>query len=225
MLLVEASETVFPAIFSLRRSRLERHAVPISVYCACAEEEFLRSQDRVKDLVESGYGLLTVDSNGNVLLRNACVPIQQIIHREIFEEELRGLPMSMKRRMGESFRKYSANPPSGVTDVTEVFEGVVLKAAAAARKANWLTANEARGPVAGVLQNMHGKNQFQNARAAIGSAQGYISQWRNLSHHFPKNQKAAGKKYRDCRHAFLEGLKQIANFKESMSNIGLNYRL
>lgn len=225
LVIAETSETVFPAMFNLRRAKLEKYTVPVSVYSVCAEEEFLKSQDAVKELVEAGYGLVTVDVSGASHVRQECVPIQQIIYREIFNEEIKSLPRSIRQRLAESFQRYSHIPPSGVTDITEVMEGVIVKAGAAAKKKSWLTNAEVKVDVAALLKNMQAKPQFGGALGAIGSAQGFMSEWRNANHHFPKNAAAAAKRYRDCRHGFLEGLRQIKNFKEAMSNIGLSFRL
>lgn len=225
LIIVEASETVYPAMFTLRRSKMEKYAVPVSVYCTCTEDEFLKHQGRVKDLVDAGYGLVTLDANGDTHTRAECVPVQQIIYREMFDEEIKPLPRGVRQRLAESFHRYTHNPPSGVTDITEVMEGIIIKAGVAAKKKGWLSNAEVKVDVATLLKNMQAKPQFGGALAVIGSAQGYISQWRNLSHHFPKNAAAAAKKYRDCRHAFIEGLKQIENFRTAMSNIGLAYRL
>jgi len=79
LIVVEASESVFPAIFNLRRSKLEKIAIPVSVYCVCTEEEFLKSQQLAKELIDAGYGLVTVDGTGAAHTRAECVPIQQKI--------------------------------------------------------------------------------------------------------------------------------------------------
>lgn len=225
LIIVEASESVYPAMFNLRRTRLEKYPVPVSVYSICTEEEFLRAQGTFKDLVEAGYGLITLDVDGKTHTRAEGVPIQQIIYREQFNDEIKALPKGVRGRLAESFRRYTHNPPSGVSDITEVMEGIIVKAGAAAKSKGWLTAAEAKADVAVLLKTMQSKPQFAGAAAAIGAAQGYVSQWRNLSHHFPKNANAAAKKYKDCKHAFIEGLKQINNFRTDMSKIGLSYRL
>jgi hypothetical protein len=211
---------------------MEKYPVPVRAVCVCPEEEFLRKQEEFKDMNAAGYGVITVDGQGDCHVRCEGVPIQQIIHRELFDDELRGLPKGVRQRLVEAFTKYAHSPPSGVADVTEVMEGVIVKAVGAAKRKGWLTGNEARGDIAKLLINMQDKKkpdsdqkQFGPALAAIGSAQGYMSQWRNASHHFPKNAKAAAKKYRDCRHGFIEGIKQINNFRTAMGNLGLTFRL
>ncbi|WP_205287599.1 hypothetical protein, partial [Luteibacter jiangsuensis] len=56
----------------------------------------------------------------------------------------------------------------------------------------------------------------------IGTAGGGRSQYRNTAHHTPKSKEQAAKKYRDCRHGFLEGLRKIPLFRNAMRNLGLS---
>ena len=49
----------------------------------------------------------------------------------------------------------------------------------------------------------------------------FVKECRNLTHHWPKNKKAAHKKYADCRHHFLDGLRTIQAFRTAMKAEGL----
>jgi hypothetical protein len=104
-----------------------------------------------------------------------------------------------------------------------VFEGMVLKAGRDAAKKKIIKTSEAKpGAPAKTLEALLNTPQCRNAAAAIGGAQSYISMYRNTAHHFPKNKKQALKKYRDCRHGFLDGLKKVQQFREAMKNSGLS---
>ena len=112
-----------------------------------------------------------------------------------------------------------------MTDITEVVEGMVLKAGreAASSTRQWIRPNEAKpGFSAGTLDALSNAPACAPARAAIGGVRGYIDQYRNTSHHFPKDKRQSYIKYRDCRHAFLDGIKQIQRFRLSLKNIGLS---
>jgi hypothetical protein len=43
-----------------------------------------------------------------------------------------------------------------------------------------------------------------------------------MSHHFPKNPKKAAQKYRECRHGFLEGIRQVKGFRAAMKSVNIN---
>lgn len=223
LLAVEVSESVYPMILNLRRVDLEQLQFPISVYSVCPEEVYIRDQAEAKRLMNHGYGLVTIDANGVATRRASSIPILQQIYIGEFHHELEGLPSKYRQRLARSYEAYCQNAPLGVSDITEVMEGMVLKAGQAAVKRGWLANNQVRaGASAATLGAMQGAPQFGAQAASVGGAQSYISVWRNTSHHFPKNRSKAAQKYRACRHGFLEGIRQIKAFREGMRNLGLN---
>lgn len=220
---VEPSETPYPLIFRLRLADILNLQEPVAIYCVCPEEAYLKDQPEAKALIADGYGLLTVATDGSVLRRASSIPLIQRITTKEFNAELTGLPSKLKRRLAESFDRYQHNAPSGNADVAEVMEGLVLKAGRDSVRKKWITKSDARpGAPADTLLAMLKVPQCKNAAAAIGAAQGYISMYRNMSHHFPKDKKQAAKKYRDCRHGFIEGLKKVHVFRRAMRDIGLS---
>lgn len=222
VVLAEASETPYPIIFRLRRTDVLQLQMPISIYCVCPEEAYLEEQAEVKELRAHGYGLLTVAANGTVQNRFSSIPIVQQIPDAEFRQEITGLPPKIKRSVSEAFDLYNHNSPAGVSNITEVFEGVILKAAREAVKKTWLKAKDAKpGATAATLAAMSLAPQFANCAAAIGGAQAYVSRYRNTAHHFPKNKKQAHRKYRDCRNAFVNGIKEVQDFRTAMKNVGL----
>ena len=222
-ILVEVSESPYPLILNIRRTDIIKVQMPIAVYCACPEEAYLAQQSDAKRLMNDGYGLLTVAADGSAQRRSGCIPLLQQITKEEFLADIKGLPGKFRTRLAESFERYNANAPSGLVDITEVMEGLVLKAGRDAVTQTWIDKKDAKpGAPAKTLQAMQAAPQFQNVSAAIGAAQGYISMYRNISHHFPKDRKQAAKKYRDCRHGFLEGLKKIVFFRDALRGLGLS---
>jgi hypothetical protein len=219
--MVEVSEKPYPMIFSLRRVEVEQLPIPVSIYSVCPEEAYLDDQAESKRLMSHGYGLLTVDASGFVQKRNGCIPIIQQISDQEFKSEIKELPVKIRQRLAESFERYNQNAPTGATDISEVLEGFIIKAAKEGVAKAWIV-NSDTGTIAKTLQAMSTTAQFDGAAAAIGATRGYISMYRNANHHFPKNRKQAAIKYRDCRHAFLDGLKKVIQFRQAMKNIGLS---
>ncbi|SFI18269.1 hypothetical protein [Methylobacterium brachiatum] len=221
--IAEVSEKPYPLILSMRRSAIIQLDMPISVYSVCPEESYLANQAEFKRLTADGFGLITVDANGNAQPRSRAIPLIQQITEVEFAADIKGLPVKLRKRLAESFDHYNHSPPTGAADVAEVMEGLVLKAGREAAAKNWIPASEAKpGASQKTLIAMQGSVQCKNAAAALGAAQGFISMYRNLNHHFPKDRKQAAKKYRDSRHGFLEGLKKVGFFRDQMRNIGLS---
>lgn len=219
----EVSEGPYPLILTMRRLDILKLQMPVSVYSVCTEEAYLTQQADAKRLMNDGYGLLTVDAEGNVQKRSSTIPLLQQINDEEFHSELKGLPQKLRTRLAESFDRYKHNAPSGSADIAEVMEGLILKAGREAAKKKWILASEAKpGAPAATLAAMQKSPQCQSILAAIGGAQSYISMYRNLNHHFPKDKKQAARKYRDCRHGFLEGLKKVVFLRESLRKITLS---
>lgn len=221
--LVEVSETPYPAILGMRRTDIEDLQIPIAVFCACPEEAYLADQANAKRLIGHGFGLITIAADGQAQRRANCIPLIQRISEEEFKNEVRALPSAIRRRLVEAFDRYNHSAPTGVADVAEVLEGFILKAGREAAKKTWIQQNQARpGQPAATLDAMQAAPQFAASMAAIGSVRGYVAEYRNTSHHFPKDKAQAARKYRECRHAFLDGLKRVSSFRSSMRERGLS---
>ena len=104
-------------------------------------------------------------------------------------------------------------------------EGLGIQAAKDAAAKGWITNAQANGPIAAALDAMYTAQECKNARGAIGGLRHYIQTYRNLSHHWPKNKKKAFEKYAECRHAFLDGIRQMVQFRQAMRNIALSGNL
>ena len=225
---VEPSENApFPVIFRRRHSEILQYPEPISVYSVCPEEAALRQGDQaeLKRMLDLGFGLITVSATGDAYRQKLAVPLVQVISTQAFRDATSKFPQTIKRRVNLAFEAYQLQPTGGVTNLTEVVESLVVKARDEAINKNFVTRNDAGATVAAALDALYDASQFKNARAAIGGARSYISEYRNLSHHFPRNKAEARKKFVETRHAFLEGLKLIPNFRKGMKNAGLTGNL
>ncbi len=223
----EVSETPYPAILRLRHAEVMAFQEPIAVYCVCPEDVYLRkeSQPDVRLLRAHGYGLITVDAEGNATKRHGCIPLIQFITDTDFQQQIDGLPKKWRARLSESYEKYLVNAVSGVQDVSEVLEGLALSAAKGAARKRWATASLASQGLADMLDGLSGIPECKSARAAIGGVRSYVKQYRNPSHHYPRNKKEAVKKYRGAQHGFRDGIRQIHSFRAAMAGIGLNLSL
>jgi hypothetical protein len=225
---VEFSEdSPYPRILRMRLPDVLHFPEPIAVYVVCPEQVALNAanQKSIADLENHGFGLVTVDQAGVAWRRFAAVPLSQVISNADYKSELQGLTPRQKERIAQAYEDYKNKPAIGVTSLTEVVEGLALQAAKEAAKKQWIEAALARGNVADALDAMFQCNSCRNARGAIGGVRGYIADHRNLSHHWPKNKKRAKQRYTECRLAFVEGIRQMRNFRTAMRNIGLSGNL
>jgi hypothetical protein len=219
--IAEVSEKPYPMIFHLRRVDVEHLLQPISIYCVCPEEAYLEDQAEAKKLMEHGYGLLTVDADGKVQLRASCIPVIQIVASKFFDSEIKGMPLKIRQRLAEAYQNYLHSAPSGSSGISEILEGLIVRAAKDAVARKWISKSDTKN-LADALDAMVASPQCKNALAALGAVRGYVSMYRNANHHFPKNRKQAAQKYLDCRHSFLDGLKKVRQFRDAMRTLGFS---
>lgn len=225
---VEFSEdSPYPKILRMRHPDVLQFPEPIAVYAVCPEQVALdaANQKDVRDLEDHGYGLVTINQDGVARRRFVAVPLSQVISNADYKAELQGLSPKQKERIALAFEDYKNKPATGVTTLTEVVEGLAKQAAKEAAKKEWITVAEAKGNVADALDAMFQCNSCKNARGAIGGVRSYIANYRNMSHHWPKNKKKAKQRYTECRLAFIEGIRQMRNFRNAMKAIGLSGNL
>ena len=226
---VEPSETgPYPRILELKNAEVRNFQQPIAIYAVCPENMISKSdqQSDMKRLQSHGFGLITVDPNGQAHRMFSASPLIQFIPQAEFKGEAVGLSKKIRQRVSEAFDEYNSNPLSGVRCISEVLEGLVMQAGKDAKKKGYLKDNPLPdGSVANVLDALHDVKQCKYARASIGGVRGYIHDYRNTSHHWPTSKKKAYEKYTNCRHAFLDGIKKVKTFRAAMKNVGLSGNL
>lgn len=225
---VEPSESgPYPRILELKASEVRLFPQPISIYAVCPEESLLGASQgqELKRLEADGFGLITVDASGTAKRLVSTIPLIQIISASEIRKELAELTPKIRQRVSEAFEDYCNKPVNGVRSLSEVVEGLVEQAGRdAVRKQYIANAAHKAGP-ADTLDALYQSSYCHNIRAQVGGVRSYIAEYRNLSHHWPKNAKRAHKKYSDCRHAFLDGIKQLQRFRGAVRGIGLTGNL
>ena len=223
----ELSDTPYPLILRLRHAELLNLTIPIAAFSICPEEAFLSkdAQADVKLLQSHGFGLITVNRAGNAMQRFNCIPLIQHIPESQFREAIAGFPKAIQRRARDSFVRYRTDPVSGLQDLSEIMEGLIMSAARRAAAKNWVPAGTANRKLADMLDALAASPQCRSAAASIGGVRAFVNQHRNASHHFPKNKQQALRKYREAPLGFRHGLTQIEAFRSSMGDLGLRVSL
>ena len=225
---VEPSETgPYPRIFMLKQANIQNFPEPIAIYAVCPEDMLTSSSQRtdMKRLQAHGFGLITVDQDGQANRLFSATPLVQIIPRSEFKDIIRRLPLKIRQRTSEAFDDYMKQPASGVKTLSEIIEGLVEQAGKDAVKKGYVSMNNLGNGTASILDALYDINQYNNIRAEFGGVRGYFKAYRNISHHWPRSKQKAYQKFADCRHAFLDGIKQIRRFQEATKSVGLSGNL
>jgi len=212
----------YPRLLGMKSAEVRNYPEPIAIYCVCHDAATTTPPGRAdsKRLKAHGFGLLTVDPHGHADIQFAAIPLVQAISEADFKHQLTGLPRGIRQSASEAFEDYQAKPVNGVKTLSELVEGMITKAGRDSAMRGDITTAISQSTQADVLDALY--DQHRPARAAIGGARKFIKECRNLSHHWPRNRKAAYQKYFDCRHHFLEGLQTIRSFRQAMKAVGLS---
>ena len=223
---VEPSDSgPYPRMLAMKYAEVNNYPEPIAIYCICHEAAIETAAGR-KDrrlLKAHGFGLVTVDPNGDTEFQFAAIPLVQAIPEPDFKQQIKGLPKGIRQPASEAFEDYRAKPVNGVKTLSELVEGMITKAGRDSASRGGISRADSRRVPADVLDALHEK--YPQARAAIGGARMFIKECRNLTHHWPRNKEAAYRKYAYCRHHFLEGLRTIQAFRKAMKDAGLTGNL
>ena len=122
---VEPSEDgPYPRILSLKYADVQNFPEPISVYAICPENMIASISQRadMKELKAHGFGLITVDDNGQATRLFAATPLVQVISRAEFKAEIQGLSKTIRQRLSEAFESYQNQPVNGMKSVTSLHE-------------------------------------------------------------------------------------------------------
>lgn len=225
---VEPSETgPYPRILKLKHPEVLDFPQPIEIYAVCPEDAITSSfqQAERRHLQAHGHGLITVNHAGEASRVFSATPLVQVIRRSEFTELTKRLPLRIRRRVSEAFEDYESRPVNGVKCLSEIIEGLVQKAGSDAVKRGYIAKRELGNNIAKTLDALHGINQCNSIRPQIGGVRSYVSVYRNLSHHWPRNKAKSYEKFTDCRHAFLDGIKQVTRFRDGVKNVGFSGNL
>jgi hypothetical protein len=227
--LVEVSEdSPYPIMLSRRHGALLSVHQPLAVYSACPAEVFLlpSKQSELKELERDGYGLLTVDKEGNVSERIHAIPLIHRVSDSEFKASIDGLPAGIRQRLAQCFQTYKNKPPVGIGEIAELLEGLVLEGGRRATKKNWLAGSQVvAGRPAKTLDALSACSHTKAHNAAWGGVRSYIKEYRNVAHHYVTKPKDAKRKFLDCRHALIAGIQHTTSFLEAFRKLKLLVRL
>lgn len=227
--LVEASEdSPYPMMLNRRHGAVLAVHQPLAVYSVCPDEIFHlpAKQFELRELERDGYGLLTVDKDGNVAERIHAIPLIHRVSDSEFKTSIGRLSPAIRQRLAQCFQTYKNKPPVGIGEIAELLEGLVLEGGRQAIKKGWLTKSQVvSGKPAKTLDGLSACALTKIHNAAWGGARSYIKEYRNVAHHYVTNSKDAKRKFLDCRHAIIAGIQHIESFLYACKKLKLKVRL
>ncbi len=226
----EISEKVFPPIISLSRTEIVNTNQPICVYSVCSEEECRKNMKDIKILKSHGFGLLMIDDDGNISQYANAIPLAQFIPKNKYDDLVREIPANIKQRIKTAFDTYNQNPVSGLEEITKIVEGIAFNTASKLVTRGDMSLFSSGTSLSDVLADMANvsspkRSPLRGQLAAIGGFQSYVKEFRNSSHHEPKNKKQAKKQLSHCEAGFTEGIRKISDFVLAFKKYGIRITL
>jgi hypothetical protein len=206
---VEVADNLYPQALKLNaHDILNYQGSPISVYQVCSLQAYQSDpkQTKVNMLRQHGFGIITVDDDGNVRPQHKCIPLAQHISEEQLKSELSGLNKALRANFEDAHSTYLTNEGQGLQQAGQIVEAMISCIAAKAAKKKVITPAQAKGKLANVIDSLYATNGFKSHRAALGGARDFVKDFRNIASHPPKNAKEAAQKIKKCRTGFLDGV-------------------
>ena len=222
---VEVAENIYPEALKGAAHDIGHFDSPIAVYQACSLDAYQNDpkQTKVNLLRSHGFGLITVDDDNRATLQHSCIPLAQHILPERLETELCGLTRNLKIGFKSAYETYGANAGQGLQQAGQLVEGMVNSIAAQACKRGIISS--AAGNLADVIDRLYETSQFRAHRASLGSARGFIKEFRNTASHPQKSAKQAAEKIRNCKAGFLEGISVSKKLHSVAQALGFQIRI
>jgi hypothetical protein len=225
LLAVEVAENIYPEALKGAAHDIGHFDLPIAVFQVCPLDTFQNDhkQTRAKLLRSHGFGLITVDEDGCATIQHSCVPLAQHIPPEQLESELCGLSRGLKVQFKSAYETYLANAGQGLQQAGQVVENLVNSIAAEAVKRGII--QSAAGNLADLIDRLYAAKPFQSHRASLGSARGFVNEFRNTASHPQKSAKQAAEKIRKCKAGFLESIGVVKKLYSVAKALGFPIRL
>ncbi|MBO6559270.1 MAG: hypothetical protein JJ959_01980 [Nisaea sp.] len=224
---VEVEDNLYPESLKGAAYEISHYEMPVSVYQACSLESYQGDpkHKKVNLLRSHGFGIITVDDDGNVVIQHNCVPLAQHISPDVLEREIRSLSKQLKVAFRSAHDVYHTNEGQGLQDAGQIIEAMISELAKQAHKKNVVSNGTLSKPLGSQIDDLYAANAFNNHRAALGGARDFIKEFRNTASHPPKSAKQAAEKIRKCRKGFLDAIVIASKLKAVSSALGYQMRI
>ena len=215
LIAVEVEDNLYPGSLKGAAHEISHFNFPIAVYQACTLEAYLNDPKHksINLLKSHGFGILTVDEDGNTIVQHACVPLAQHISPEAFDRSISALNPQIKVAFRSAYAVYQTNETQGLQEAGQIVEGILTAIADQAVKKGDLPGADARRALANRIDDMYSAQALAGHRAALGGARDFVQEFRNIASHPAKSGEKAAEKIRKCRSGFLDAISIAAKLK------------
>lgn len=224
---VEVEDNPYPEALKIAAHDIGHFDFPISVYQACSLEAYQADpkQAKIKQLRKHGFGILTIDDDGEVAFQNVGIPLLQHISSDQFNAAIAQVNPELRVALNAAYEVYETNEGQGLQQAGQIVEGLVQSIAMQAAKRNVVTTAGLTGGLADTIDALYQTNVFKSHRAALGGARDFIREYRNPASHAPKNPKEAADKIRKCKTGFLDAISVCRKLREVARSVGYRVRI
>lgn len=224
---VEVSENLFPEVLKVAAHDISHFDLPIIVYQACSLETFKSDpkHTKVNLLRRRGFGIVTVDDDGDVVVQHSSIPLLQFIAPDAFEGEIQALNAPVKVAFRSAYEAYLANESQGLQQSSQIVEGIVLSLAKQAAKKGVIKPAKVKSPLADIIDALYETKEFKDHRAALGGAREFVKQFRNAASHAPRTAAEAAQRIKKCRTGFLDAVNVCLQLRNVAHGVGYQVRI
>ena len=224
---VEVEDNLYPEALKGGAHDIGHCDFPIAVYQACSLDVFQKdpNQAKVNLLRNHGFGIITVADDGTVTTQYSTIPLVQHISPDVFDTELAGLNTALKPKFRAAYTTYLTNEGQGLQQTGQIVEGLILAIATQAARAGLVATGVPKSSQAKMIDALYACKTFEDHRAALGAARGFVKEFRNTASHAPKNAKQAADKIRKCRIGFLDAIAVSTKLRNVMQAVGYKVKL
>ena len=205
----EVSDAIYPTILELAAlSVLRFDSIPISAYAVCPLGQYIADakQKEVRRLQSHGFGLYTVDEDGDMVLQVPCVPLVQHISEQAFESQTKKRPLKYKIGFRSAYKSYMATPIQGVQEGAKVVEATIECLASHCKKRGWINGGLPQA-AANKVDTLFNLTQMKPHRAALGGTRSFLKSHRNPTSHPAKSGKDAFRVFSSSQEGFQASIK------------------
>jgi hypothetical protein len=205
---VEVEDNLYPESLKGAAHEISYFDFPVAVFQACTLDAYQSDPKHLKvnSLKSHGFGIITVDDDGNVAVQQTCIPLAQHISADVLEREIHELSKPLKVAFRSAHDVYHANEGQGLQEAGQIIEAIISSLAAQAQKKGVVPKATLGKALAFQIDDLYAEGAFKDHRAALGGARDFIKEFRNTASHPPKNAKQAAEKIRKCRKGFLDAI-------------------
>lgn len=227
LIAVEVSDNLFPEALKGAAHDISLYDFPIAVYQSCSLETYQRDpkQQKINQLKRSGFGIITVDSDGRATIQSKCIPLAQHISSEQLENELSALNAVLKVKFKEAHETYLTNEGQGLQEAGQIVEALVYSIAKQAVHKGKVPPSVIKNKLADTIDELYASTVFKHHRGALGGARNFVKGFRNTASHAPQSAKAAATKIKNCRKGFLEAIEIAGSLRTVMQAFGFKVKI